>query len=171
VIRTLFAVTALAFAASWFVPAAQANVIIVDEQQVDERLRDGESVSVTHDLSDVIPEVYEAEDGMLILVFTNGLRSDRAEVSLDGADSDTFRVGSFFDIEIFGLSARALASLNTDGLFTVTLTSLGGSLLGFVWESSTLIVRATAVPAPGALALLGAGLLGLALVRRRRAAA
>lgn len=164
--RTLFASFTLAIIGVFAAGSVQASVILVDEQDVDRQIRAGQSVTVEHDMSDVIPDVYEAEAGALILVFTNDLTRDRAEVRI-GDDSFGIVVGRIFDIEIFGLSAQALANLNADGILQVTITAVTGWLLPFTWESSTLIVSATPVPAPAVLALFGAGLLGLAFVRRR----
>ena len=164
--RMLFASVTLAVMALFATGSVQASVILIDEQDVDEEIRAGQSVTVQHDMSDVIPEVYEAEAGALILVFTNDLTRDRAEVHI-GDEGFGIVVGRLFDIEIFGLTAQALANLNADGILEVTITAVTGWWLPFTWESSTLIVSATAVPEPAVLALFGAGLLGLALARRR----
>lgn len=164
--RMVFASIVLAVVAVFAVGQAHASVILVDEQDVDRQIRAGQSVTVAHDMSDVIPDVYEAEAGALILVFTNDLTRDRAEVRI-GDDSFGIVVGRLFDFEIFGLTAQALANLNADGILEVTITAVTGWLLPFTWASSTLIVSATPVPEPAVLALFGAGLLALALMRRR----
>lgn len=67
-----------------------------------------------------------------------------------------------------GDSYQGIASLNSNGLLNVSLTSLLGS---FFLDSSTLTATGTegsqAVPEPTSVALLAAGLLGIAVMRRK----
>lgn len=75
-------------------------------------------------------------------------------------DTDGVTSGSFNS----GLEMKALAALNADGFLKITLVSLNDFLIGV----STLTVHTSSVPEPGALSLLGAGLLGLGWMQRRR---
>lgn len=68
-------------------------------------------------------------------------------------------------------SYQGVASLNTDGLLSISLTSLLGT---FYLDSSELKATGTqgatthAVPEPTSAALLAAGLLGIAVMRRKQ---
>lgn len=62
------------------------------------------------------------------------------------------------------LQVEALLALNTDGLLDVTIKGLGDFWVG----DSTLSVVTADVPEPGTLALLGFGLAGLGLTRRKQ---
>ncbi|MFT3929886.1 MAG: PEP-CTERM sorting domain-containing protein [Spongiibacteraceae bacterium] len=66
-----------------------------------------------------------------------------------------------------GDSYQGVASINSNGLLNVSLTSLLGT---FFLDSSTLTAKegsSQAVPEPTSVALLAAGLLGIAVMRRK----
>ncbi len=72
-----------------------------------------------------------------------------------------------------GDSYAGVASLNSNGLLNISVTSLLGT---FFLDSSTLVATGTqggaqAVPEPTSVALLAAGLLGIAVMRRNSKAA
>ncbi len=72
-----------------------------------------------------------------------------------------------------GYSYQGLASINANGLLDISITSLLGT---FFLDSSTLNATGTqgssqTVPEPTSVALLAAGLLGIAVMRRKNRAA
>ncbi|MEX2320202.1 MAG: PEP-CTERM sorting domain-containing protein, partial [Saccharospirillum sp.] len=75
-------------------------------------------------------------------------------------DGFTFYANDFHN----DLGLEALASLNANGMLDVAVTSLWGD---FYLGNSVLSVI-TEVPEPGTIALLGAGLFGLFIARRRK---
>ncbi len=90
---------------------------------------------------------------------------DWAALSLDGGSSNIFTIGK----NSVGFNVNP-ALLQTDGLLNVTITRLAGN---FTFASSTLYVQddsigSKSVPEPGTLTLMGAGLIGLAVLSRKR---
>jgi hypothetical protein len=93
-----------------------------------------------------------------------------AEVDLPGRDGDDPWIWNFGGSgnEYGGWSMLGLMELNELGTLTVTITSIFGDF-NLVSSSLTAAGRAnTSVPEPGALGLLGVGLMGMALSMRRR---
>ncbi|WP_207308812.1 PEP-CTERM sorting domain-containing protein [Marinobacter caseinilyticus] len=76
-------------------------------------------------------------------------------------DSGGISLSSFYG----ALEVTALAAINADGMLDVTVKSILGD---FYLGKSVLTVVTEEVPAPGTLALLGLGILGLAFQRRRK---
>jgi len=92
-----------------------------------------------------------------------------AFIDLPGIEGDSF-VASFGSGEEYGgFSILGLLQLNALGTLTVTISSIMGD---FNLVSSVLTAQGVSnvanVPEPGALGLLGVGLLGIALSKRRR---
>lgn len=152
---------------------AHSAVMLSDHQHVGKTLWQGQSHTVTHDFSPQIPGQYQATHGFLVLTFFNGHFHDNATLRVGGAPAGSLTIGSWFDIEYRWLNGGMLDALNLAGTLDVTIKALSSSYWkdSFHWKSSLLKVKATPVPEPGMLALLGAGLLGVALLRVRRRSA
>ncbi|MBW2322470.1 MAG: hypothetical protein JRF41_02950 [Deltaproteobacteria bacterium] len=69
-----------------------------------------------------------------------------------------------FEVTLGGYSFElAFSILQNDGLINVDINRMAGD---FVFNKSTLFVDATVIPIPGAILLLGSGLIGLASFKK-----
>jgi len=134
----------------------------------------GDSYTYTHNLTDngFRPLTDWITDFHLSINLTDDSSRDLPElafVNLPGALGDGFVSNFGLSGEEFGgWSILGLLHLNTLGTLTVTISSIMGD---FNLVGSTLTangVSYTSVPEPGALGLLGIGLMGMAFSMRRR---
>lgn len=137
----------------------------------------GQSYTYTHDLTDngFRPLNDWITDFHLSIDLADDTRSwellpELAFVDLPGALGDGFVSNFGLSGEEFGgWSVLGLLQLNTLGTLTVTISSIMGdfNLVGSRLTANG-ISNVGTVPEPGALALLGIGLMGMAISMRRR---
>lgn len=137
----------------------------------------GQSFTITHDLTDNgVPDQFLVDSASLRI----GLADDHNGNWLSEVFEVAFVIGEgvigLFEVggNIFSYDYRTLPvyqagvdSLNTIGALEITITSLLGD---FYWKNSelTAVVSPVSVSEPKTLALLAIGIVGLALVRRRK---
>lgn len=176
--KRLFALVLLAFGfagaaradyipATWVDTATDANNVYIGN---------GASYTYTHDLGDTgFRPLTDFITGFNLSINLADDASDKglfnsyelAFVDLPGVTGDGF-VSTFglAGPEYAGFSILGLLQLNALGTLTVTISSIIGD---FTLVNSTLTAQGVSnVPEPGALGLLGVGLVGIALSRRRK---
>lgn len=166
-------------AAALLVSGAANATVIRDTNNPFVFLSEGDSHTVYHDLTDNgVPNALLVTAASLRLSFSDGYlfqdwAYDVADISGAGVSGsfevDGTHVGGF-DVRWLPVGQNGIDELNTSGILAVTVTAAhtpwGHN--DFWWKKSKLIAHVTEVPAPSALLLLGLGLCGVHLGRRRR---
>lgn len=156
--------TCLVIAAVSFSQLAMATVF-KDVVNLNQKIGWFETVTYTHDISDdgYSSGGYELNKAKLKITLGDDSRWDFYEVALvEVADLLKMKDIGQKTIFKFGLNDRSngFLELALNGTIRVSVTSATGD---FYLRRSQLVARATAVPEPGLLSLLGLGLVGMAL--------
>jgi len=147
--------------------------LITDIETVNKTVSITKSVSWTHNILDQGFALGSAESASILIEF----RDDKSDPWLQPFETALVQIG-FFDVQDGGLvlnptvnwsgnlGLSSLVKLNADGTLFVQVTSLLGD---FVIGKSTLsvIAKEVSVPESSSLMLLGLGLLGLGVMRRK----
>lgn len=156
---------------------AQASVIDTVESNPDAVVNLTTSVFFDHDFTDqgFVTGVTNYLSGILRIRLTDLTANENGTVTLGtqltafgNVQNNTYNDpvdGTFVDVI---LNSASLADLNADGKISVAIRSTSNE---FYFADSRLTVetvQANAVPEPMSIALLGAGVFGIAAARRRR---
>lgn len=160
----------LVFAAACLFSVNSFAGLITDVESVNKTVNFANTVSWTHNILDQGFILGSAQSATLIIEF----RDDAQDPWYAPFETALLQIGNF-DIQDGGivnptvtwngnLGFSSLAKLNADGSLFVQVTSILGD---FVIGNSTLKVVTKDVPESSSLALLGLGLLGLVVMRRK----